>query len=92
MLTSLYPVNRIRVWLVTGCCLTFTFLYLASFNGELGLPAQNPGNYSFNVKDGPFGSKHDLLEDVANATLGVWLFSYHCRRSKLTISSSRKCS
>jgi hypothetical protein len=71
MLASVYPGNRLRVWLVTGCCLTFTLLFLASFNGELGLPAQKPGNYSFNVQDGPFESKHDLLEDVANATLGV---------------------
>jgi hypothetical protein len=48
-LASVYPGNRLRVWLVTGCCMTFTFFFLASSNGELGLPAQKPGNYSFNV-------------------------------------------
>jgi hypothetical protein len=73
MLTSVYPKNRLRVWLVTGCCLTLTLVFLAGFNGELGLPAQKPRNYPSNVQDGPLESKHDLLEDAANETLGVWL-------------------
>jgi hypothetical protein len=56
---------------VTGSCLTFTFFFLAIFNGELGLLPKQPGDYSFNVQDGPFERKHDLLEDISNATLGV---------------------
>lgn len=71
MLTSVYRGNRLRVWLMAGSCLTFTFFFLAIFNGELGLLPQQPGDYSFNVQDGPFERKHDLLEDISNATLGV---------------------
>jgi len=58
---------------MTGFCLTLTFLFFAGFNGELGLPAQKQSNHSFNVQAGPSESKHNLLEDVANVTLGVWL-------------------
>jgi hypothetical protein len=71
MLTPVHYGNRLRVWLVTGSCLTFTFFFLAIFNGELGLLPKKPGDYSFNVQDGPFERKHDLLEDISNATLGV---------------------
>jgi len=73
MLTSVHAKNRLRVWSVTGCCLTLTLLFLVYFNGELGLPIQKPRIHPFNVQDGPFESKHDLLEDAANVTLGVWL-------------------
>jgi hypothetical protein len=72
MLTSICSRNPLRVWLVTGCCLTFTLLFLAKFNGELGLVPQQPSDYSFNVQDVSSESKHDLLEDISNATLGVW--------------------
>jgi hypothetical protein len=63
--------NRLRVWLVTGCCLTLTLLFLAGFNGELGLLMRLPGDYSFHVQEKSSEPKYDLLEDVSNATLGV---------------------
>jgi hypothetical protein len=63
--------NRLKIWLVTGCCLTFTFLFLAGFNGELGVLTQLPGDYSFHVQEKPSEPKHGLLEDTSNATLGV---------------------
>lgn len=56
---------------MTGSCLTFILLFLAIFNGELGLLPQQPGDYSSNVQDGPFEQTHDLLKDISNATLGV---------------------
>ena len=92
MLTSVHFRNRLKVWLVTGSCLTLTLLFLASFNGELDQISQNPVDYSVNVQDESSESKHDLLEDISNVTLGVRLFPYECRRSELTISSFRRCS
>ena len=74
MLMSIQSGNRLRVWLVTGCCLTLTFFFLATFNGELGLLTQLPEGYSFDVREEKSsGIQHDLLEDVSNATLGVWV-------------------
>ena len=73
MLMSIQSGNRLRVWLVTGCCLTLTFFFLATFNGELGLLTQLPEGYSFDVREEKSSRiQHDLLEDVSNATLGVW--------------------
>ena len=56
---------------MTGCCLTFMFLSLAKFNGELGLVPQQPGDHPFNAQDVLFEPKQNLLEDISNATLGV---------------------
>lgn len=58
---------------MTGCCLTFMFLFLAKFNGELGLVPRQSGDHPFNAQDVSFEPKHNLLEDISNATLGVWL-------------------
>jgi hypothetical protein len=75
MLMSVNSGNRLRVWLVTGCCLTLTFFFLAAFNGELGLLTQLPDDYSFHVQDELPESQLDLLEDISNATLGVCVSS-----------------
>ena len=71
MLMSVHSGNRLRNWVLTGCCLAFTFLFWAVFNGELGFLTQIPDDYSFRVQDESSRSRHDLLEDVSNATLGV---------------------
>jgi hypothetical protein len=63
--------NRLKIWLVTGCCLTFTSLFLAGFNSELGVLTQLPGDYSFHVQEKPSEPEYDLLEDTSNATLGI---------------------
>jgi hypothetical protein len=77
-MSSVHSGNRLRVWLVTGCCLTLTFFFLAAFNGELGLLAQLPGDYSFDVQEEAASElRHDLLEDISNATLGVWMSPCH---------------
>jgi hypothetical protein len=62
---------------MTGCCVTLTFFFLAAFNGELGLLAQLPGDYSFDVQEEASELQRDLLDDISNATLGVWMSSCH---------------
>jgi hypothetical protein len=63
----LYP----RTWVLSCCCIFIAIFLVASFNGKLVLPTQIPqGTYS----SAQLQSKvplHELLEDVANTTLGV---------------------
>lgn len=68
---SYHPRLHPRTWLLTCCCLFIIVFLVVSFHGRLVLPAQVPqGTYSGKQSESQV-SHDELLEDVANATLGV---------------------